>query len=303
MKNHYSKILQWLTIFFIALICASCAGQAPLLDIPKIPPPPVKLVKAPRVVLVLGSGGARGYAHLGVLYALQEAHIPVDAVVGASAGSVIAALYSDSGDAANTYQIMMRTEFWDFADISNVPHPSGLIKGYHLENFLLNHMQARDFSQLKKKLVLATTDLNTGETYPIESGPIAPAVLASGALPGAVQPVHLYGRTLIDGGVSDPVPVDLAKKLHPKIIIAVNICAETPNCQYTSALKIFSHSYDIIWQRLTELSQVGADVIIRPHVGDTGTFEFSKKQQMYLEGYEATRKKLPEIRRLLAKQR
>lgn len=291
--------IKWLSLIWVYFFVAACAGKAPQINIPQLPPPPVAMSKSPRVVLVLGSGGARGYAHLGVIRALEEAHIPIDAVVGASAGSIIAALYADNANAKKTYEIMMKAGFWDFVDISYIPTGSGVIKGYHLEKFLLNNMQTKTFSGLKKKLVLATTDLNSGQCYPIESGPVVPAILASSALPGAVQPVKLYGRTLIDGGINDPIPVDLAKKLKPKIIIAVNVAEELPSKHFSGALQILSHAYDIIWQRLTELSEKEADVVIHPQLGNTGTFELSKKYQMYQMGLKAAREKIPEIRRLL----
>jgi NTE family protein len=252
----------------------------------------------PQVALVLGSGGARGYAHLGVLQALEDAHIPVDLVVGASAGSIFAAFYADNASFQKTHDIMMRATFWDFADIGNIPFCS-IISGKNLTKFLAQNMHAQTFSQLKKKLVLATTDFSTGKTISITNGAIAPAVLASSALPGLVMPVSIEGHTLFDGGVSDPVPVDLAKKYQPKIIIAVVVAEDLPLCTTDSSVKIFKHAYDIMWQRLTEFSARDADIIIHPKIGSVGTFDLDKKQQMYEAGYEATKAVIPKIRALL----
>ena len=287
-----------LIVILIAFL-SGCAGKKPAIFIPPAPPPTVKLAVRPRVVVVLGSGGARGYAHLGVLQALQGAHIPVDALVCASAGCVVGALYADNQNPRKTYDIMMRAGFWDFADIANFPSPRGIIEGYHLEKFLLKHMQARTFRQLKIKLIIATTDLKTGQTYPIASGPVAPAALASSALPGAVQPVRLYGHQLIDGGVSDPVPVNLAKTLHPEVIIAINIARQLKPAVPILALHIYSRAYSIMWQHLTDASLKGADIIIRPKVGEVGTFDIGKKYQMYLAGFHAGKKAIPRIKQLL----
>ena len=278
-----------------------CAGLRPPLAIPNTPPPVPTPSTPPKVVLVLGSGGARGYAHLGVLQALQEAGIPINTIVCASAGCVVGALYADNANARKTFDIMMHAGFWTFADVSNLPNPSGIVEGYHLEKFLLRHMHAVTFNQLKIKLITATTDLKTGKTYAIASGPIAPAILASAALPGLVQPVHLYGHVLIDGGVADPVPTGIAKQLNPTIIIAVNVGQQLPPRLPKAAWDIYARAYNIMWQHLTEASEQDAQIIIRPHVGQVGTFDLNQRYQMYLDGLHAAQKEIPAIKKLLAK--
>ncbi len=289
-------------LFFLLLVIGltGCAATQPNIDVPSVPPPVQKVKTQPRVALVLGSGGSRGYAHLGVLQALEEAHIPVDVVVGSSAGSIVGALYADNQSFKKTYDIMMPAGFWDYADFANLSEPGGLIKGYQLENFLLAHMQVRSFDQLPKKLIIATTDLKTGKVYPIESGPVAPAVLASSAIPGAIKPVKLYGRLLIDGGVINPVPVDLARKLHPRLVIAVSLSTKKATDKTpTSALGVLDSAMYIMDQRLTEISLKGADVVIKPEVGDINFLDLRNKREMYLAGLSAARKKIPVIRKLL----
>lgn len=291
------KPLHYLLIILIwSFILSGCASVQLPVRAPATPPPPPKIKGPVRVALVLGSGGARGYAHLGVIQALEEANIPVDMVAGASAGSIIAALYADNASAQTTFDIMMRASFWDFADVKNIGS-IGMVTGRNLEYFLLRNMKARSFAQLQKKAILVTTDIFTGKSYVVESGPVAPAVLASAALPGVVKPVHLYGHLLIDGGVTDPVPVDVVKFYHPKVIIAVNLSQMTQTPPAT-AYGVYSAAYDIMWQEITVNSLKGADVIINPNVGDT-IFNIDKKYQMYLAGLTETRRAIPEIRHLL----
>ncbi len=294
------KFVQFTSILVLILGLYACAGTLPNINLPNTPPPPPPLkVKPPRVALVLGSGGARGYAHLGVLQVLQKAGVPIDLIVGASAGSFVGSLFADNESAQKTYQIMMKAGFWDLADVSNVPSMSGVIQGYHYEKFLLHNMQAKTFRQLKIKLLMATTDLNTGKTYVIQSGPVAPAALASAAIPGAVRPIKLYGHVLIDGGVAAPVPVAIAKRYHPKIIIAVNISEQLQNDSPYTAVGILSRANSIMWKHLTKASEKGANIIIRPNVGQTGTFDMSRKHAMYLDGVKAARAELPSILKLL----
>jgi len=300
-KKYKVKIQTFLKIFTLSgfLTLTACAQKIPAITTPETPPPAPIIAQAPRVALVLGSGGARGYAHLGVLQALEEANIPVDVVVGSSAGSIVGALYADNQSFQKTYDIMMPAGFWDFADMGNFSHLGGIIKGYQLQNFLLKHMKARTFEQLRTKVIVATTDVESGKTYAIESGPIAPAVLASSAIPGAIRPVNLYGRMLIDGGVMNPVPVDLALKLHPKLIIAVNISPRYQSNKPLSAFGVLNTSYKMMLQRITDESLKGADVVINPDVGDTNGFDIRKKRELYLAGLAAARKEIPQIRKLL----
>lgn len=282
------------------LLMAGCAGLQPNIKIPEHQPAPPVLKHRPAVVVVLGSGGARGYAHLGVLRALKEAHIPVDALVCASAGCVVGALYADTLDIKKTYHTMMKAGFWDFADVANTPSLSGVMTGYHLEKYLIANMRAQTFDQLKIPLLVATTNLQTGHSYLIQAGPIAPAVLASAALPGAVRPIHLYNRILIDGGVAAPVPVKFANLLHPKAIIAVNIAQALDPQVPSSAYSIYQRAYQIMWLQLTDLSEGDADIIIRPYLGNVGTFDIEHKHQVYQAGLEAGRDMIPKIKQLLA---
>jgi NTE family protein len=296
LKKHHLYLLAPL---IITVYLSSCAGTAPNIYIPSTPPAIPKLKRPVQVALVLGSGGARGYAHLGVLQVLESAGVPIDLIVGASAGSIVGSLYADNQSAAKTYDIMMQAGFWSFADIGNLPSPKGLSEGYHLQKFLLKNMRAKVFRELPTKFIVATTNLLTGQSHPLESGPIAPAVLASAAVPGVVRPVNLYGLTLVDGGVADPVPVDLAKKYSPKIIIAVNIEQKLSHSMPFSAFAIYNRAYSIMWNRLTQYSLNNADIVIRPLVGDIGTFDLNHNYQMYQEGYEAAKRALPKIKKLL----
>lgn len=297
-KHNYKYITYFFIIGFLAMLSA-CAGLPPKINVPDTPPAPIKLKKQPQVALVLGSGGARGYAHLGVLKVLHDAGVPIDMVVGASAGSIIGAFYADSLSPVKVKNIMYHASFWDFAEVSNTPSLKGVVEGYHVQKFLMRNMHAKTFSQLKIPLIVATTDLKSGNVFSISSGPIPPAIEASGAIPGLVQPAHLYGHILVDGGMADPVPVDLAKKYKPKVIIAVNIAQELPKQMPITAYDVYNRSYMISWEKLSEKSANEANIVIRPQVGTVGTFDLDQKQAMYKAGEKAAKKALPKILALL----
>lgn len=291
-----------LTLSIIIIMSAylyGCAGFKPEVTIPKKAPKPAAVKAQPRVAVVLGGGGAKGFAHIGVLEVLQKAGVPVDMVAGASAGSVVGAIYADRGDAIQAKNALMNAGFWDLADIGNHPSFDGIIKGYRLEKFLLKHMHARTFNQTKLKFMVATTDLKHGTLFPIESGPIAPAVLASGAMPGAVKPVRLYDHTLVDGCMVAPVPVKLVKRYHPKIVIAIDIDAELSKNMPWTFYGIYKRGFNISWLALAHHAEKEADIIIRPHVGEVGTFDWSAQQRMYQVGIKAGKKALPKILKML----
>lgn len=299
--------MKYRIIGFVSFICVvtayltACAGYKPNIQIPQKAPKPVPMRHQPRVAIVLGGGGAKGFAHIGALEVFQKAGIPIDMVAGASAGSVVGALYADNGNADEAKKALMNAGFWDVADIGNFPSLKGPITGYRLEKFLLKNMNAKTFRQTKLKFIVATTDLEHGTLFPIQSGPIAPAVLASGAMPGAVRPPHLYGHILVDGCMVDPVPVNLVKQFHPKIIIAINIDQELPKKMPWSFYGIYDRAYTISWLELSKYTEQGANIIIRPHVGSVGTFDWGAKQRMYQAGVTAATKALPQILKLLKK--
>lgn len=298
MKSH--NTIKLILPCTLVMLLGACAGARPNIATPKQAPAPLYLSHRPQVALVFGAGGARGFAHAGVAKVLQDAGVPIDLIVGSSVGSFYGALLADSGNANQAAKIMLSAQFWDIADISNLPSIEGFIQGYHYEKFLLHHMHARWFNQLKIPLVIVTTDLKTGHAFVISSGPVAPAAEASASMPGVVKPAHLYGRTLIDGGMTDPVPVDVAKAYHPKVIIAVNIAQQLSPKKPWSAIGVYDRGYHIAWLALSRRTEASADIIIRPQVGQIGTFEIDKKYQLFYQGEKAAYRALPQIKKILA---
>lgn len=288
-----------IVICFSCFLLFSCAGSRPDIVTPAQQPLRTERINQPEVALVLGGGGARGMAHVGVIKVLAEAGVPVDLIAGTSAGSIVGAVYADQGSAEQVEKTFQHIGFWDIADLNNFPTNQGIMKGYELQKFLLKHMQARAFKQLKIPFIVNTTDLMTGEKFPIDSGPVAPAVQASAAIPGLFDPVKLYGRTLIDGGMTDPVAVDLVKPFHPKVIIAVNVAKQLSKTLPSTNDGYLARAGVIRQMAITRFSTRGADVVIRPQVGTTNVLQIGKKQQLFKEGETAARKALPKILRLL----
>ncbi len=186
----------------------------------------------PVIGLALGGGGARGYAHLGVIKALQEANIPVDVIAGTSMGALIGAVYATECRVDEAEDIATNIQWGQLLHLADLTIPSrGVIAGNRVEKYFNTLIMERDFDQLKKDLVVIATDIRTGETVQIKSGPVARAVRASIALPGIFCPVESEGRLLVDGTITAPVPVEAVKEAGAELIVAVDVCSSVDRAE------------------------------------------------------------------------
>lgn len=183
-------------------------------------------VRAPKLGIALGSGSARGWAHIGVLQALRDAGIQPDVVVGCSVGAMVGASYvantlDDLGDWA-------RSLTWrDVFGLLDVHLNGGLFEGRRLFEFIQSHMGEMTFADLNKPFAAVATDLETGREIWLRNGSIATAIRASASLPGLLAPYQTpQGRFLLDGGLVNPVPISLCKAMGADRVIAVNLNAE-----------------------------------------------------------------------------
>src|SRR5882724_4646837 len=173
----------------------------------------------PRVGLALAGGFARGIAHLGVLRVLREAGIPVDCVAGTSVGALIAAGFCAGASLDEMAKIGACTSFADFGRWT--PSWLGLATNQRMEKYLARFTPVKTFEELQIPLAIATTDIAAGISVYYSHGPIAPPLRASCAYPGLFVPIQFEGRTLVDGFLTAPVPVEGTLLLGADIIIAV----------------------------------------------------------------------------------
>lgn len=290
--------------FFLALMTLLGGCGCPQRYDPSCDPPPLpecRYVPQPvRLAVVLGGGGAKGIAHVGVLEELEAAGIPIDLVVGCSAGSIIGALYCDYPCAAElkaTFLTLQTNALVDF-DLWNARF--GLCQGRSLRRFLRANLYATNFDELKIPFFLVATDLFSTELVTIGGGPIIPAVEASCSIPLVFVPVNLHGRAFVDGGVIDPVPVRTAKFFDAEVIVAVDLRGLLPRTFPTNLFEVASRSAEIslLWQ--SEACVQGADVIIRPNLEGVGTFCEDQNEHIYQAGKLAAREAIPKILACLA---
>ncbi|WP_194848082.1 patatin-like phospholipase family protein [Candidatus Neptunochlamydia vexilliferae] len=211
-------------LFILTLFCVGCTSLK-LSQAKPEPIPQFQGVKKPvKVALVLGGGGSKGIAHIGVLQELEQAGIHPDLIIGCSSGAIIGSLYADHPSVVRLEELLIDLKRSDLMDISFSRF--GLTKGTMLETFLEKHLEAFQFHQLKIPFIAVAADLATGELIELGRGPIIPAIHASSAAPGVFNPVYYLGRYLVDGGVVNPIPVNIAKKYGAEVVIAVDIGEE-----------------------------------------------------------------------------
>ncbi len=246
----------------------------------------------PKIGLALAGGFARGIAHIGVLRAFRDAGIPIDCVAGTSVGALIGAGFCSGISLEKMQEIGQATTFADFGRWT--PSWLGLATNQRMEKYLARMTPATTFAELKTPLAISATDINAGVTIYYLNGSLATPLRASCAYPGLFVPIQYEGRTLVDGFLTAPVPVEGAFILGADVVIAVYLEAggiENPR----TAVDIISRSFNII-QKHTDLTwRQQANVIIEPDVSSFAWDDFTKTPELIAAGEAAAMNALPEI--------
>jgi NTE family protein len=295
----------------LALVTSACRTAAPRPAAPELdarppavaappaaPAPPLPSVPEPRIGLVLGGGAARGFAHIGVIRVLEQERIPVDLVVGTSVGSLIGAIYASERDSFElewTAFQLERDDLFDFR-LVNAVVGMGYAKGDKLEAFVRAKVKAENIEQLRVRFAAVATDLNWGERVVLDRGSIARAVRASSAIPGIFEPVAHAGKILVDGGVVDNIPIDVAREKGADVVIAVDISEDVGNVEIRNVLDVLLQATNIMFAENVKHRKQGADVLLTPDVRGVGMLDFSQKKRCVQAGIEATRRAVPQLR-------
>jgi NTE family protein len=254
---------------------------------------------APKIALALGGGAARGFAHVGVIKALEAQGIVPDIIVGTSAGSVVAALYAGG---ANGFELQKLALSMEDGSVSDWVLPDrGFIRGEALQNFVNKALANRPMNALPRKLAVVATELQTGEMTVLRSGDVGLAVRASSSVPGVFQPVRIGGREFVDGGLVSPVPAKVARDMGADLVIAVDISSKPKNAKVSSMIDVLLQTFTIMSTTVAQYQLGQADVVIRPDVGSIGGTDFQSKHLAILEGEKAAAEKMEQIRAALAK--
>ncbi|MHA4870799.1 patatin-like phospholipase family protein [Duganella sp. PWIR1] len=293
------------------LAAAAIVGckTAPVVETP-VPQPPVAVPeplppKKIKIGLALGGGAARGFAHIGVIKALEAQGIYPDIVVGTSAGSVVGALYA----AGNTgFQLQKLAMEMDEAQISDWAVPlfrksTGVLKGEALQTYVNKAVANQPMEKLKIPFGAVAADLKDGKPILFQRGNTGMAVRASSAVPGVFQPVTINGHTYVDGGLVAPVPVRFARDMGADFVIAVNISTQADVQATVSSLDVIMQTFSIMGQRINEYELRDADVVITPPLGKMAGNDFNGRNQAVLAGEQAAAQVMAQIKQKLEAKR
>jgi NTE family protein len=250
------------------------------------------------VALVLSGGAARGFAHVGVIRVLEQERIPVDLVVGTSVGSLIGALYAS---ARNGFELeweafqLKQEDIFDFG-VWNAVAGMGLAKGEKLEAFVKGKVKQQNIEELPLRFAAVATDLNWGTRVVLDKGSVARAVRASSAIPGVFEPVAHEGKLLVDGGVVDNIPIEVARAKGADVVVAVDISEDVGNVNIKNLVDVLLQSTNIMFAVNVAHRRAGADVMVQPKVGGIAMLDFTRRKEAMDAGIAAAREALPRIR-------
>ncbi len=288
----------------LALCLSACVTSAPV-QAPVAPvavlAAPVKTARPVKIGLALGGGAARGFAHIGVIKALESQGIVADVVVGTSAGSVVGAMYA-AGNNGFTLQKMALE--MDEATISDWSLPlfsksSGVLKGDALQAYVNRMVGQTPIERLKKPFGAVATDLATGQAVLFQRGNTGTAVRASSAVPAVFQPVRINDKQYVDGGLVAPVPVRFARDMGADLVIAVNISQAVDGQSGTGTIDILLQTVSIMGQSINQFELKQADVVIRPDLPSMKGSDFAGRNLAILAGEKAAMSAMPEIKQKL----
>jgi NTE family protein len=284
MRPHVSVLV--LSLVLLAS-CRTATGPVPPGDLPR-----------PRVALVLGGGAARGFAHIGVIRALEQEKVPVDLIVGTSVGSLIGAIYAADRNSFELEWTAFKLEKDDLFDygILNALGGMGAAKGEKLEAFIKSKVPIANIEDLKIPFAAVATDLNRGTKVVLDKGSVAKAVRASSAIPGVFQPVTHQEKVLVDGGVIDSIPVSVAREKGADLVIAVDIGEQVINYNIVDIIDVMLQSLTIMGAENAKVKKKDADVVIAPKIGDVGMLDFTQKKRCMQAGIDAAQKIMPELK-------
>lgn len=286
----------------------------------------------PKIALVLGGGGARGAAHVGIIKVLEENNVPIDLIIGTSMGSIIGGLYAAGYSPDELDQLMNDIDWGDlFTDQPSEEYLSfrrkkdqlrlmriemGITKdgitfkrgvisgqkfGFLLKKLTIHKAHINNFDELNIPFRAIAADLETGEVVVIGKGSLNEAIRASLSLPGIFPPIEIDGRTLVDGGIVNNVPIEVAKELGADIIIAVDVGTPLDDIENVkSALDVSMQSMGILGKRNVDESLAlltDKDLFIRPELGDIKTESFSRAPDAVDLGEQAALQVVDKIKR------
>lgn len=287
------KRLHYTLLSVLALSFAGCdkVTKTPVQTHPIKPREPV-------IAVALGGGGAKGFAHIGVLKVLESHGIKPKIVTGTSAGSFVGSLYASGKTPYQLQQLALSFKESDIRDLTI--NRQGFLLGQKLQDYVNKNISNKPIEQFPIRFAAVATRLDTGNKAEFIKGNAGQAVRASCSIPNVFVPAMIGGKKYVDGGLVSPIPVKTAQNMGADIVIAVDISARPDGSKAMNMLGLLDQTINIMGQQSIneELSQ--ADIIIQPKVGHIGTLDLKASNETILQGEKATQLKIKSIEKAIA---
>jgi len=241
--------------------------------------------KKPKIGLALGSGAARGIAHLGVLKVLEKYHVPIHSIAGSSMGALVGGLYAAGLDVDFMINFASQLPSKSWIDLC-VPR-NGLIRGNKVVTMLTMLTKNRDFKELDIPFAAVATDIQRGEAVVLKEGNVASAVRASISIPVVFQPVQYGDRLLVDGGIVDRVPVSVVREMGADVVVAVDVNRYVTNQPVNNIFDVMFQTLDIMAREAMNSRILDTEVLIRPKVGEISPAHFHRVAELVQLGEAA----------------
>ena len=273
----------------LTVLLAACSSA------PVAPPPQPR---EPVIALALGGGGAKGFAHIGVIKVLESHGIRPQIVTGTSAGSFVGSLYASGKTPFQMQDIALTMEESDIRDLTL--STQGFIEGQKLQDFVNRQVGGKAIQQFPLRFAAVATEMDTGRKVAFTTGNAGQAVRASCSIPNVFQPALIAGKRYVDGGLVSPVPVETARELGADIVIAIDISAR-PGSGKSGLLSILDQTINIMGTQSLQRELKQADVVISPQVIGTGVADLAARHRTLLEGEKTGQLKLAEVQQAIAR--
>ena len=248
----------------------------------------------PVIALVLGSGGARGYAHIGAIEVLEKYGIHPDFIVGTSAGSIVGSIYASGKSAQELRDIALNMRASDVRDLTI--DMKGFFDGKKVEDYVNKVVGNTPLEQLKIPMYVVATELNEGKKVVFNYGNTGQAVRASTSIPSMFVPMKINEQEYVDGGLVSPVPVEVARELGADFIIAVDILAQPVHTETSNVWGLFNQNINIMQNHLAKEELKYADIVIQPDLREKAhIFDVKGRENTMQAGVSATMAKMNQI--------
>lgn len=261
-------------------------------------PVPSVQAREPVIALALGGGGAKGFAHIGVVKVLESHGIKAQVVTGTSAGSFVGALYASGLTPFELQTVALNLREAEIRDLTF--SREGFLLGQRLQDYVNGIVGNRPMQDFPKRFAAIATEMETGRKVVFNRGNAGQAVRASCSIPNVFVPVTIAGKRYVDGGLVSPIPVETAKDMGADIIIAVDISARPRAGQRTSPWGLLNQTITIMGQAGIDRELAMASVVVQPDVSAMGAGDLASRHAAILAGERAAQAQLPAIRAAIA---